>query len=108
MSHLHTDQRPRAADVQLKVFGIDLQQSLGQFGASVGRNMQSALVFQSCLRVNVSEKLPEAELAALVLQVSMLMPKEGVFGQISESNIRLLSPFGVVHESVKSEGSAQH
>lgn len=87
MSHLHTDQRPRAADVQLKVFGIDLQQSLGQFGASVGGNMQSALVFQSCLRANVSEKLPEAELAALVLQVSMLMPKEGLFGQISESNV---------------------
>lgn len=47
MSHLHADQRPRAADVGLKVFIIRFKRILGRVGTSAGGNLQSALVFKA-------------------------------------------------------------
>lgn len=47
MSHLHTDQRPRAADGPMEVLVLDLEQILGQFGASAGGNKQSAKLPES-------------------------------------------------------------
>lgn len=47
MSHLHADQRPRAADVRLKVFIVRFKRILGRVGTSGGGNLQPALVFKA-------------------------------------------------------------
>lgn len=81
MSHPHANQRPRAADVRLKVFIVRFKRILGRVGTSGGGNLQSALVFKAALRAKVKKRFLRQS-GPLVLQVSTLTHKEGPLRQI--------------------------